>query len=344
MNENIKLTSFSHGAGCGCKLSPKVLTTILETNTPKVADSRLIVGNDTRDDAAVYDMGNGTGIISTTDFFLPIVDDPFTFGRIAATNALSDVYAMGGKPLMAIAILGWPIDKLAPEVAAQVMEGGRKACADAGITIAGGHSIDNPEPVFGLAVTGSVVLSNLKQNNKAQPGTLLYLTKPLGIGILATAQKKGLLEEEHASIAVASMVILNDVGLELSEMQEVTALTDVTGFGLMGHLLEVCEGSNVSAIIHYDKVPVFNEIHAYLDKKCIPGGTLRNWDSYGHKLTIEDERQRHILCDPQTSGGLLIAVKREAAQSVESILKSKGLYAESIGELIEKSAALIQIK
>jgi selenide,water dikinase len=343
MNENIKLTSFSHGAGCGCKLSPKVLTTILETNTPKVADSRLLVGNDTRDDAAVYDMGNGTGIISTTDFFLPIVDDPFTFGRIAATNALSDVYAMGGKPLMAIAILGWPIDKLAPEVAAQVMEGGRKACADAGITIAGGHSIDNPEPVFGLAVTGSVVLSNLKQNNKAQPGTLLYLTKPLGIGILATAQKKGLLEEEHASIAVASMVILNDVGLELSEMQEVTALTDVTGFGLMGHLLEVCEGSNVSAVIHYDKVPVFNEIHAYLDKKCIPGGTLRNWDSYGHKLTIEDERQRHILCDPQTSGGLLIAVKREAAQSVESILKSKGLYAVSIGELIEQSAALIQI-
>lgn len=343
MNEVIKLTSFSHGAGCGCKLSPKVLTTILETNTPKVADSRLLVGNDTRDDAAVYDMGNGTGIISTTDFFLPIVDDPFTFGRIAATNALSDVYAMGGKPLMAIAILGWPIDKLAPEVAAQVMEGGRKACADAGITIAGGHSIDNPEPVFGLAVTGSVVLSNLKQNNKAQPGTLLYLTKPLGIGILATAQKKGLLEEEHASIAVDSMVILNDVGLELSEMQEVTALTDVTGFGLMGHLLEVCEASNVSAVIHYDKVPVFKDIHAYLDKKCIPGGTLRNWDSYGHKLAIEDERQRHILCDPQTSGGLLIAVKREAAQSVESILKSKGLYAASIGELIEQSASLIQI-
>jgi selenide,water dikinase len=343
MNEVIKLTSFSHGAGCGCKLSPKVLTTILETNTPKVADSRLIVGNDTRDDAAVYDMGNGTGIISTTDFFLPIVDDPFTFGRIAATNALSDVYAMGGKPLMAIAILGWPIDKLAPEVAAQVMEGGRKACADAGITIAGGHSIDNPEPVFGLAVTGSVLLSDLKQNNKAQPGTLLYLTKPLGIGILATAQKKGLLEEEHASIAVDSMVILNDVGLELSEMQEVTALTDVTGFGLMGHLLEVCEASNVSAVIHYDKVPVFKDIHAYLDKKCIPGGTLRNWDSYGHKLAIEDERQRHILCDPQTSGGLLIAVKREAAQSVESILKSKGLYAASIGELIEQSASLIQI-
>lgn len=344
MNNEIKLTSFSHGAGCGCKLSPKVLTTILESNTPKIADSRLIVGNDTRDDAAVYDIGNGTGIISTTDFFLPIVDDPFTFGRIAATNALSDVYAMGGKPLMAIAILGWPIDKLAPEVAAQVMEGGRKACADAGIIIAGGHSIDNPEPVFGLAVTGSVLIANLKQNNKAQPGSLLYLTKPLGVGILATAQKKGLLEEQHASIAADSMVILNDVGLALSSIEAVTALTDVTGFGLMGHLLEVCEGSNVSAVLKYHKIPVFDEIHGYLDQKCVPGGTLRNWDSYGHKLTIEDERQRHILCDPQTSGGLLIAVQKEAALEVESILKSKGLYAECIGELIQRDNSLVRIE
>ena len=344
MNNEIKLTSFSHGAGCGCKLSPKVLTTILESNTPKIADSRLIVGNDTRDDAAVYDIGNGTGIISTTDFFLPIVDDPFTFGRIAATNALSDVYAMGGKPLMAIAILGWPIDKLAPEVAAQVMEGGRKACADAGIIIAGGHSIDNPEPVFGLAVTGSVLIANLKQNNKAQPGSLLYLTKPLGVGILATAQKKGLLEEQHVSIAADSMVILNDVGLALSSIEAVTALTDVTGFGLMGHLLEVCEGSNVSAVLQYHKIPVFDEIHGYLDQKCVPGGTLRNWDSYGHKLTIEDERQRHILCDPQTSGGLLIAVQKEAALEVESILKSKGLYAECIGELIQRDKSLVRIE
>lgn len=344
MNNEIKLTSFSHGAGCGCKLSPKVLTTILESNTPKVADSRLIVGNDTRDDAAVYNIGDGIGIVSTTDFFLPIVDDPFTFGRIAATNALSDVYAMGGKPLMAIAILGWPIDKLAPEVAAQVMEGGRKACADAGIIIAGGHSIDNPEPVFGLAVTGSVLIANLKQNNKAQPGSLLYLTKPLGVGILATAQKKGLIEEQHASIAADSMVILNDVGLALSAIEEVTALTDVTGFGLMGHLLEVCEGSNVSAVLQYHKIPVFDEIHGYLDQKCVPGGTLRNWDSYGHKLTIEDERQRHILCDPQTSGGLLIAVQKEAAPEVESILKSKGLYSECIGELIEKEKSLIRIE
>jgi selenide,water dikinase len=343
MDEPIKMTSFSHGAGCGCKISPKVLSTILKSSSIKIEDPRLLVGNDTSDDAAVYDMGNGTAIISTTDFFLPIVDDPFTFGRIAATNAISDVYAMGGKPLMAIAILGWPIDKIAPEIAAQVMEGGRKACADANIILAGGHSIDNPEPIFGLAVTGSVVISNLKRNDTAQPGSILYLTKPLGIGILATAQKKGILEEKHKDIASNSMIVLNDVGLELSEIEAVTALTDVTGFGLMGHLLEVCEGSNVSANIDYSKVPIFEEIHGYLDKKCIPGGTLRNWDSYGHKLNIEDERQRHILCDPQTSGGLLIAVKKEASQKVESILRSKGLFAEPIGELIERSELPIYI-
>ncbi|TDG35234.1 selenide, water dikinase SelD [Pedobacter changchengzhani] len=344
MNEPIKLTSFSHGAGCGCKISPKVLTTILASTSPKIEDPRLLVGNDTRDDAAVYDMGNGTGIISTTDFFLPIVDDPFTFGRIAATNAISDVYAMGGKPLMAIAILGWPINKLAPEIAAQVMEGGRKACTDAGIILAGGHSIDNEEPIFGLAVTGSVVISNLKRNDKAEAGSILYLTKPLGVGILSTAQKKGILDDAHKDIAANSMVILNDVGLQLSEIEDVTALTDVTGFGLMGHLIEVCEGSNVSAIINYSKVPVFDEIYGYLDQKCFPGGTTRNWDSYGYKLKIEDKTQRHILCDPQTSGGLLIAVKKESAGKVESILKSKGLYATPIGELIEKSELPVYIK
>ena len=343
MNKIIKLTSYSHGAGCGCKISPKVLTTILASTSPKMEDTRLLVGNDTRDDAAVYDMGNGIGIISTTDFFLPIVDDPFTFGQIAATNAISDVYAMGGKPLMAIAILGWPIDKIAPEIAAQVMEGGRKACSDAGIILAGGHSIDNPEPIFGLAVTGSVKISNLKRNDQAVAGSVLYLTKPLGIGILATAQKKGILEAVHEDIAANSMIVLNDAGIELAEIDEITALTDVTGFGLLGHLLEVCEGSNVSAEINYSKVPIFEEIHTYLDKKCVPGGTIRNWESYGHKVTLEDEKRRHILCDPQTSGGLLIAVKKEASQKVAAILKSKGLFAEPIGTLIEKSAAPVYI-
>ena len=343
MDKIIKLTSYSHGAGCGCKISPKVLSTILASTSPKIEDTRLLVGNDTRDDAAVYDMGNGIGIISTTDFFLPIVDDPFTFGQIAATNAISDVYAMGGKPLMAIAILGWPIDKIAPEIAAQVMEGGRKACSDAGIILAGGHSIDNPEPIFGLAVTGSVQISNLKRNDQAVAGSVLYLTKPLGIGILATAQKKGILEAAHKDIATNSMIILNDAGIELAEIEGITALTDVTGFGLLGHLLEVCEGSNVSAEINYNKVPIFEEIHTYLDKKCVPGGTLRNWESYGHKVTLEDEKRRHILCDPQTSGGLLIAVKKEASQKVAALLKSKGLFAEPIGTLIEKSAAPVYI-
>ena len=217
----------------------------------------------------------------------------------------------------------------------------KAACADAGIIIAGGHSIDNPEPVFGLAVTGSVLIANLKQNNKAQPGSLLYLTKPLGVGILATAQKKGLLEEQHASIAADSMVILNDVGLALSAIEEVTALTDVTGFGLMGHLLEVCEGSNVSAILQYHKIPVFDEIHGYLDQKCVPGGTLRNWDSYGHKVYFHSEKnkvlQKNILADPQTSGGLLIAVAKDSIQEVIEQLKQNGLADRTlpIGEITE---------
>ncbi len=343
MIDPIKMTQFSHGAGCGCKISPKVLTTILETSVPRLTDTNLLVGNDTRDDAAVYDLGNGTAIISTTDFFLPIVDDPYTFGQIAATNAISDVYAMGGKPLLAIAILGWPIDKIPPEVAALVMEGGRKACTDAGITLAGGHSIDNPEPIFGLAVTGLVNIEDLKRNDNAQPGSILYLTKPLGIGILATAQKKGILKDIHKDIASNSMTILNDAGLKIAKIKGVTALTDVTGFGLLGHLLEVCEGSNVSAKINYSKIPVFEPVREYLEKKCIPGGSLRNWDSFGHKLNISDHEQRLILCDPQTSGGLLIAVKPEDSLQVESILKEMGLHANPIGELIEKEPLPIQI-
>lgn len=344
MINTIKMTSYSHGAGCGCKISPKVLTTILESSQPKPHDSNLLVGNDTRDDAAVYDMGNGTAVISTTDFFLPIVDDPFTFGQIAATNAISDIYAMGGKPIMAIAILGWPIDKIAPEVAAEVMEGGRKACKDAGIILAGGHSIDNPEPIFGLAVTGVANINELKCNDKAEAGCKLYLTKPLGVGILSTAQKKGLLEDAHKDIAANSMIKLNDVGTELAKMKEVTALTDVTGFGLLGHLLEVCEGSTISAVIDYKKVPIIDEAKYYLEKNCIPGGSNRNWDSYGHKLEINDETIRNILCDPQTSGGLLIAVKEEGTKELEELLKNKGLVAESIGELIPKTDKLITVK
>ncbi|MDP2724034.1 MAG: selenide, water dikinase SelD [Bacteroidales bacterium] len=343
MNEIIRLTQYSHGAGCGCKISPKVLDTILKTGIAQDTDKNLLVGNDSRDDAAVYDLGDGTAIISTTDFFLPIVDDPFAFGKIAAVNAISDVYAMGGTPLLAIAILGWPVDKIPPEIASQVMEGGRSACKEAGIMLAGGHSIDNPEPVFGLAVTGRIDISKLKKNNSAKPGSKLYLTKPLGVGILATAQKQGILKAEHQFIAQDSMMILNKVGTKLAEIKGVNAMTDVTGFGLLGHLLEMCEGSNVSAVIDYKKVPIFPDAIEYLNQGAIPGGTNRNWDSYGHKLKLKDEEQKNILCDPQTSGGLLISVDENYSEEVEALLKGENLVCHSFGYLTNKGVELIKV-
>ena len=343
MNETIRLTQYSHGAGCGCKISPKVLDTILKTGIAQDTDINLLVGNDSRDDAAVYDLGDGTAIISTTDFFLPIVDDPFAFGKIAAVNAISDVYAMGGTPLLAIAILGWPVDKIPPEIASQVMEGGRAACKEAGIMLAGGHSIDNPEPIFGLAVTGRIDISKLKKNNSAKPGSKLYLTKPLGVGILSTAQKQGILKEEHQFIARDSMMILNKVGARLADIEGVNAMTDVTGFGLLGHLLELCEGSGVSAVIDYKKVPIFAEAIEYLNEGAIPGGTNRNWDSYGHKLKLKDEEQKNILCDPQTSGGLLISVDENYSEEVEALLKGEKLISHSFGYLTDKDVELIKV-
>jgi len=333
--KGIKMTKYSHGAGCGCKISPKALTTILKTNIIPVGTENLIVGNDTRDDAAVYDIGNGKGIISTTDFFLPIVDDPFNFGKIAAANAISDIYAMGGKPLMAIAILGWPVDKLSNEVANTVLEGGRAICKEAGIPLAGGHSIDNPEPIFGLAVTGIVDLDKLRRNDDAKAGSVLFLTKPLGVGILATAQKNGKIRPEHADIAPESMMKLNNVGDRLSDMEGITAMTDVTGFGLLGHLLEVCEGSNLSAELEYNKIPVFEPVEFYIENGSVPGGTKRNWESYGDKVELPSNQPnaQNILCDAQTSGGLLIAVEADKADEVKAILEEEGLYSEVIGSL-----------
>ncbi len=339
----IKLTQYSHGAGCGCKISPKVLDTILGTSIQSAANKNLLVGNDSRDDAAVYDLGDGMALISTTDFFLPIVDDPYIFGKVAAANAISDVYAMGGKPLLAIAILGWPVNKIAPEIATKVMEGGREICKEAGIPLAGGHSIDNPEPIFGLAVTGKIDIPNLKKNSTARSGSKLYLTKPIGVGILATAQRQGKLKKEHQNIAPDSMMLLNKVGVELSKIKEITAMTDVTGFGLLGHLIEMCEGSGVSAVIDYDKVPIFPEAKAYLKEGSIPGGTNRNWDSYGHKLNLKNTEQKHILCDPQTSGGLLIAVEENATNQIEALLKQQNLISHSLGYLTEQNKELIKI-
>ena len=265
----IKLTQYSHGAGCGCKISPKVLDKMLQSQLPKFSHPNLIVGNESRDDAAVFDLGDGSGIVSTTDFFMPIVDDPFDFGRVAATNAISDVYAMGGQPLMAIAILGWPVDKLAPEVAAMVIDGARSVCAQANICLAGGHSIDAPEPIFGLAVTGRVELKYLQRNDQAQAGDRLMLTKPLGVGILTTAEKRGILRVEDVNLARDNMVKLNDIGAKLAPLKGVHAMTDVTGFGLMGHLVEVCEGSQLQAQIDFESVPLLTDLQHYLDQGCV---------------------------------------------------------------------------
>jgi len=347
ISETIRLTQYSHGAGCGCKISPSILSAILKDNETPPDFKNLLVGNHSRDDAAVLDIGNGQALISTTDFFMPIVDDPFEFGRIAATNAISDVYAMGGKPVLAIAILGWPIDKLAPEVAGRVIAGGRKACADAGIPLAGGHSIDSPEPIFGLAVNGIVEVKNLKKNNTAKLGDKLFLTKKLGIGILATASKKSLLSNDDLQIAIDSMTSLNKIGEELGKLEYVNALTDVTGFGLLGHLSEMAEGSNLSAKVIFKNVPVIDVVQKYLDAGCIPGGTNRNWKSYGQNISPIDEQTKLILADPQTSGGLLVAVDPAHVNEFKKCLSDAGFdpfaFTE-IGEMISKVEFLVEVE
>jgi len=331
--ESIKLTQYSHGAGCGCKISPKNLEVILKSSQPILWDKKLLVGYDSRDDAAVYDIGHDQAIISTTDFFMPIVDDPFDFGRIAATNAISDVYAMGGKPILAIAILGWPINKLSPEVAQQVVDGGRVVCQLAGISLAGGHSIDNPEPIFGLAVTGLIDKYRIKQNNTAREGDLLFLTKPLGIGILSTAQKKGLLHPEDEKVMIETMCTLNQIGMDLGNLDGVHAMTDVTGFGLLGHLLEMVNGSGYSASLYLNQIPLLPNLQQYLEADAYPGGTIRNWESYGHEVEPLDETWRLILADPQTSGGLLIAVNPDSEKIIFELLKKNNLHSKVIGQL-----------
>jgi len=338
----IKLTEYSHGAGCGCKISPKVLDSILKTSLEIVPNPNLLVGNSTKDDAAAFDLGNGTSVLSTTDFFMPIVDDPFTFGQIAATNAISDIYAMGGNPLMAIAIFGWPIDKLPAEVGQQVIEGGRATCEAAGIPLAGGHSIDAPEPIFGLAVTGLVENKHLKKNASAEEGCELFLTKPIGIGILTTAQKQKKIQPEHMNMAIDAMTTLNKPGTDFAKIEGVTALTDVTGFGVLGHLIEICEGSNIAAQIEFGNVPILPHVLDYLEQGCTPGGTGRNYDSYGHKVSGQfdskvSETQKMILCDPQTSGGLLAAVRSESVDEFKAVAAKHGLSVESIGQTVPEN-------
>ena len=321
-----------------------MLGTILHSELEKFYDPNLLVGNETADDAAVYDLGNGTAIISTTDFFMPIVDDPFDFGRIAATNAISDIFAMGGKPIMGIAILGFPTNVLPAEVAQKIVDGGRFACHQAGIALAGGHSIDSPEPIFGLAVTGVIDTEKVKRNASAKSGCQLYMTKPLGIGILTTAEKKGKLKPEHQGLATAAMCQMNSIGSQFSQVDGVTAMTDVTGFGLLGHLIEICEGSNLSAVVFADKIKTLDGVKDYITQGCVPGGTGRNFESYGHKVGLLTEEQKAILCDPQTSGGLLVAVEPNSVQTVIEIAKDMGIDLYEVGELNPKSESDVVVE
>lgn len=343
MMKEIKLTEYSHGAGCGCKICPADLESILKTSRETLEYTKLLVGNSSKDDAAAFDLGNGTAVLSTTDFFMPIVDDPFTFGKISATNAISDIYAMGGKPIMAISILGWPIKVLSAEVARKVIDGGRVVCEAAGIPLAGGHSIDSPEPIFGLSVTGIVNIENLKKNNNAKPDCEIFLTKPLGIGVLTTAQKRKIIEPGHIEHAINAMCSLNTIGEKISKVYGVSALTDVTGFGLLGHLGEICEGSNISATIEYEKIELLPNTKKYLELGCIPGGTKNNFNSYGHTVEQMTNEQRDILCDPQTSGGLLVIVEKDSVKEFLEITSESGMNLNRIGYTRVQSDKLIKV-
>jgi len=339
--ETIKLTQFSHGAGCGCKIAPKVLDEILHNNLG-IEENNLIVGNSSRDDAAVYDLGNGSALISTTDFFMPIVDDPYDFGRIAAANAISDVYAMGGKPILALAVLGWPVDKLPPQIARRVIEGGRAVCAEAGIALAGGHSIDSTEPVFGLAVNGLVQIENLKKNNTAKEGDYLFLTKPIGVGIFSTAMKRNVLKEGDDKVLIEQLGKLNSIGEQLGKIKEVNALTDVTGFGLLGHLIEMAEGSGVSAEVSYNAIPKLKGFESYLKDRIVPDATYRNWNSYSSKVGFEKGvnvmEAFNLLPDPQTNGGLLISVSESGLEKVKALVGG-----EPIGKMIRKNEKVVHV-
>jgi selenide,water dikinase len=331
MNE-IKLTQYSKSAGCGCKIAPDALQQIL-SGLQSVPDKNLLVGNESNDDAAVYDIGNNQCVISTTDFFMPIVDDAFDFGKIAAANSISDVYAMGGKPIIAIAVLGWPIEKIPASEAQRVLQGAIEICKKAGIPLAGGHSIDNPEPVFGLAVTGLVQKTNIKKNNTCKEGDLLYLTKPLGSGILATALKRGKLNPHHYPAFLNNMTSLNTFGSICGELDCVSAMTDVTGFGLLGHLCEMLENKNFSATIEVNKIALLEGTETYSKGFIYPDNTTRNYNSVKGKVKWLGGLEFITLCDPQTSGGLLISVSADKRTEFETKLKENIQEACLIGKI-----------
>lgn len=315
----VRLTSLAHGGGCGCKLAPSVLQQLLADQAVGAPYRQLLVGTETGDDAAVWQLDDETCVIATTDFFMPMVDDPTDFGRIAATNAISDVYAMGGKPIMALAILGMPVDKMPPAMMRDILKGGASVCAAAGIPVAGGHSIDSPEPIYGLAVIGTCARENLRRNSEARAGDALILTKALGVGIYSAAFKKGALSAAGYAEMIASTTLLNRVGVELAKDADVHAITDVTGFGLLGHGLEMARGSGLTLRLRLSDVPFLTEAAALARQGHVTGASHRNWASYGAEVELPaglPDWQRHLLADPQTSGGLLVAVAPARAAAI----------------------------
>ena len=338
MDMQVRLTQFSHGGGCGCKIAPGVLEQILAKGAPGLVPRDLLVGIETSDDAAVYRINDRQAIVATTDFFMPIVDDPFDFGAIAATNAISDVYAMGGQPLFALALVGMPVNQIPLEVIRKILEGGESVCARAGIPIAGGHTIDSVEPIYGLVAIGLVDPRNLKRNAGARAGDKLVLGKPLGVGIHSAALKKGRLDEAGYKAMIAATTQLNTPGPRLGQMDQVHALTDVTGFGLLGHLLEIAKGSNVGAVIDWRTVPLLPGAIDFAREGIVTGASGRNWTGYGSRVKLGSgmgEAEKAILTDPQTSGGLLVACDPAAVDQVLEIFRADGFHgAAVIGEIV----------
>jgi selenide,water dikinase len=342
----IRLTSFSHGGGCGCKIAPGVLSEILRGARGWPVPKELLVGIETADDAAVYRLNDEQALIATTDFFMPIVDDPYDFGRIAATNAISDVYAMGGTPIMALALVGMPIDKLPLEVIGKILEGGESVCAAAGIPIAGGHTIDSVEPIYGLVVMGLVHPGKVKTNAGARPGDVLILGKPLGVGVLSAALKKGALDAAGYQAMIASTTKLNTPGRRLADVGGVHALTDITGFGLLGHLLEVCRGAKLSAILDMSKIPMLADVERLATAGYITGASARNWMAYGEDVALDaaiTPMQRALLTDPQTSGGLLVACEPAAVDAVLDVFRAEDFAAATVIGRLESGPAQVRV-
>lgn len=332
-SEKIKLTGYSKGAGCGCKIAPKDLQEILQGFYSGTDFPQLLVGNGAHDDAAVYELENGQCLISTTDFFTPIVDDAGDFGKIAAANALSDVYAMGGKPIMAIAVLGWPVGKLPNTLAREVMAGAVEICRQVNIPLAGGHSIDAAEPFFGLSVNGTVHRSNLKKNNTIRKGDLVYLTKPIGSGILSTAQKRGILNEELYTKLLLQLTTINTAGQHFGQMNCVSAMTDITGFGLAGHLLEMCKGTGLSAEIFFERIPIMEGVQQLIQQFVYPDNTMRNYQAVMESVQGLNAANLFVLCDPQTNGGLMLTVDPQAKEAFENECKIGNISTWLIGEI-----------